>query len=66
MAPPPLPPAVSAERGVTHRMAPQQYDFVFDWAAVIQLSPSNPLEGKARSLRCFGTPKGFSTHSGVR
>eukprot|EP00965_Chrysotila_dentata_P144977 4787091-Pleurochrysis_carterae.AAC.1 len=51
------------EHEVMHRMSLQQFDYVFDWAAVIQLSSANPLEGEARSLRCFAIPKGFSTHT---
>eukprot|EP00965_Chrysotila_dentata_P258551 6213259-Pleurochrysis_carterae.AAC.1 len=65
MAPPPAQSAVSPS-DVMHVMSLDAFDYVFDWAAIISISPTNPAGGDVRGLRCFAIPKSFSTHTGLR
>eukprot|EP00965_Chrysotila_dentata_P031433 1047530-Pleurochrysis_carterae.AAC.1 len=68
MAPPPPVSAAPVESApaVIHTMSLQHYEYVFDWAAILHISPTNPLDEEARGLRCLAIPKGFSTQIKAR
>eukprot|EP00965_Chrysotila_dentata_P215890 6189054-Pleurochrysis_carterae.AAC.1 len=65
MAPPVAGAPASTDWSCMHTMSLEEYEYVFDWAAIIRISTIDPLDGEAYGLLCFATPKGYSTHAGL-
>eukprot|EP00965_Chrysotila_dentata_P118666 3923266-Pleurochrysis_carterae.AAC.1 len=64
MAPPTAQRALPSD--IMHVMSQEAYEYIFDWASLVSISPTNPADGNVRGLRCFAIPKSFSTHTGLR